>query len=134
MAGARRAAAPGSLHVQLASLWLLALGWVQHTLAAPPQYEPKLWNRSCNYTVSGVPPAVFFNRTGSNDDALFPISPGYRIPRQEGDGSVLAVVQLSCFGPGQRVNQTLVAAGKHIAQHSVAQLLRTRPSSPNTAL
>lgn len=80
--------------------------------SAPPHYEPRLWNRSCNYSVSGVPAEVFFNRTGGTDDVLFPISPGYRIARQDKDRDLLAVVQLSCFGPGQRVNQTLVGAGK----------------------
>lgn len=116
MAAARKAA-PGYLHAQLASLLLLAA--VHHILAAPPHYEPWLWNKSCNYTINSIPAAVFFNRTGDNEDALFPISPGYRIPRQEGDKDVLAVVQLSCFGPRQRVNQTLVAAGNaYPAQHS----------------
>jgi hypothetical protein len=64
----------------------------------------------------GVQADVFFNRTGGTDDVMFPISPGYRIPRQDAEKEVIAVVQRSCFGPGQRVNQTLVAAGKQVLQ------------------
>lgn len=78
--------------------------------AAPPHYEPTKWNLSCNYTVTDVPAAAFFNRSVDPADVLFPISPGYRIV-PDGDRDYLSTVQLSCFGPGQRVNQTLVAAG-----------------------
>jgi len=45
------------------------------------------------------------------DDVLFPLSPGYRRPVPDDQQHILASVQLSCFGPGQRINHTLVAAG-----------------------
>lgn len=92
-------------------LWLCCQLCVHLVLAAPPHYEPRIWNRSCNFTVSGIPAAVFFNRTTSTDKVMFPISPGYRMPVPDGDQAYLSTVQLSCFSPGSKVNQTLVAAG-----------------------
>lgn len=87
--------------------WLCCLH--QAVLGAPPLYEPTKWNRSCNLTAT-VPAAVFFNRS-LDDEALFPMSPGYRIPVPEGDREHLSTVQVSCFGPGHHVNQTLVGSG-----------------------
>lgn len=103
---------------QHVAMWLCYLCIIPQLAAgAPPQYEPRLWNRSCNYTVSNVPAGVFFGRSSSNNDSsdssseqpLFPISPGYRVEADD-DGSTPAV-QAACFGPGQRINHTLVAAG-----------------------
>lgn len=97
----------------MACLCCLHLWAVPTALGAPPLYEPTKWNRSCNLTVSNVPAAVFFNRSLDTDtyEVLFPISPGYRIPVPEGDREYLSTVQLSCFGPGQPINQTLVGSG-----------------------
>ncbi|WIA11722.1 hypothetical protein OEZ85_011817 [Tetradesmus obliquus] len=78
-----------------------------------PEYNPRIWNSSCNYTVQGIPASLFFARTNRTVDdpslfevdnaTMFPLSPAYRAAP---DMAVKA-----CFGPGEQLNHTLVAAG-----------------------
>lgn len=56
------------------AVWLCWLCLLHHTSSAPPPYQPKLWNLSCNFTVSGIPAAAFFNRSMDAEDAQFPVS------------------------------------------------------------
>jgi hypothetical protein len=91
-------------------LWCLLAGLAQ----TAPEYNPRIWNSSCNYTVTGIPASTFFARTdrtandaslfeAADNTTLFPLSPAYRLTA---DMAVKA-----CFGPGERLNHTLVAAG-----------------------
>jgi hypothetical protein len=87
-------------------MWCLLSTLVQ----TAPEYNPRIWNSSCNYTVQGIPASLFFARTNRTVDdpsmyeadnmTLFPLSPA------NPDMAVKA-----CFGPGERLNHTLVAAG-----------------------
>jgi hypothetical protein len=96
------------------TLWALLLWCLLSGLAhTAPEYNPRIWNSSCNYTETGIPASTFFARTDrtANDPSLFeadnttlfPLSPAYRLTA---DMAVKA-----CFGPGETLNQTLVAAG-----------------------
>jgi hypothetical protein len=98
----------------LCIIWSLALWcFLASLVQTAPEYNPRIWNSSCNYTVQGIPASLFFARTNrtvhdpsmyeADNMTLFPLSPAYRITP---DMAVKA-----CFGPGERLNHTLVAAG-----------------------
>lgn len=95
-------------------IWALLLWCLLANMAhTAPEYNPRIWNSSCNYTVQGIPASLFFARTNRTVDdpslfevdnaTMFPLSPAYRAAP---DMAVKA-----CFGPGEQLNHTLVAAG-----------------------